>query len=242
MAFAFVSFVVLSLAIQGCLGDDASMSFFQKFCNDAENCADYELGQRLKEIDYLPTTERELNTFCPSITKLMWCVVQECAGKNIFCSNSPSNRTGNSMISALNVGSIVLEICTYGSDLRQKYLYDVSCIKGIMFRNGKSNNKCVLEGYSIMLSAQLSVEGVSEEDRKKDTICMSVLNTFACLVAQAEKSCGRDASNTIQEILIKVKLLKWLNCNEAHMQELKTKLLKSRTLGEERKEIFSTFF
>ncbi|CAL1270089.1 unnamed protein product [Larinioides sclopetarius] len=180
MACAFMKIVVLSLSIHGCLGYDASMSFFQKFCNDAENCADYQLGQRLKDIDYLPTTEQELNAFCPSITKLMWCVVQECAGKNVFCSNSPSNRGGNSMISALNIGSIVLEICTYGSELRQNYLYDISCVKGIMFRNGKSNNKCLFEGHSVMLSSQLSVEGVSEEDRKKDMVCISIARIMWC--------------------------------------------------------------
>ncbi|XP_055949097.1 uncharacterized protein LOC129983593 [Argiope bruennichi] len=242
MVGALLLIVVGFMTIQGCLSDETPKTFFQKFCDDAENCADYELGERLREIKFLPTTEQELDAYCPSVTKMMWCIVQECAGKNIFCSNTPSNMSDNSITSALNVGGILLEICTYGSQLRQKYLSDISCIKKVMLTDDKTSYKCLVEGYQVIIASKLSVDGVSEEDRKKDTYCLSVLNTFTCLIAQTERTCGREASNTVQEFFAKINLLKWLNCNEDHMYELKTKLLRSRILGKEREEIFSIFY
>ncbi|GBM04638.1 hypothetical protein AVEN_75592-1 [Araneus ventricosus] len=236
---------VLFVTVQGCLGTDGK-PYFQTLCDGAEKCADYELGEKLRRVHFLPTTEEELNSFCPSLIRVIWCVVKECAGKWNFYETMSNQRTPEYALPAykrsqLNLGGVMLEICTDGTELRQDYLSSITCFK-TMFFDGKTNAQCQRNAYPTIQSLNLTVEGASETQRLRDTMCMSTFHALACLVAETKKTCGTVASNMVKDIFKKVELITWVDCNKTNMHILKSRFLNLHLLDKEREIIFSSFF
>ncbi|GBM04637.1 hypothetical protein AVEN_75591-1 [Araneus ventricosus] len=235
MVRLWCTILVLFMTMQGCFGDDLEL-YFQQICDSAEKCAEDGIGKKLCRINFLPSTEEELHSYCPSIARIMWC-----AAKSIFLWTPPSDSIENFVDSGFNLGKVICEICTYGSQLRQNYLAGISCFKDLLF-DGRTYNNCIVNGHQTIHSLNLSIEGASEEERELDRMCMSTFYGLACLVVETENFCGKVASNMINEIFQKVKLLTLINCSGDNMQDLTIKFLDSKSLDRERAKIFISFF
>ncbi|KAF8773484.1 uncharacterized protein LOC129984655 [Argiope bruennichi] len=214
-----------------------------KACGDTDVCADKELNSNLAKVAFMPTTELELNTYCPDASKVIWCIIDQCSRKNIYGLSVISNHTADVMHVVLNAGHIVSEICTPGTKLRQDYLSGMSCFKDVL-NDGQTNVGCQREGsreYENYMQSFDHLIKKSPTEIEKEKRCASVAYSLPCIADETRERCGEDASNMIMDILKRVDVLKWL-CSDNNIRFLQTKFLDFLTMERDSKDTYAAFF
>ncbi|CAL1270096.1 unnamed protein product, partial [Larinioides sclopetarius] len=216
---------------------------------DTTKCQDFELRTELQRIGWVPTTEEQLNRFCPPIMMGLRCAVetiQECIGKDLVELSTSDNKTaaafGHGVVATRN---LITDICTPGTKMRENYLSSISCSKDLLF-DPEPMIKCGRQAYAFYdkyeESRALLGNQIPVEDRESEADCMLSVYKFACFAAELHDTCGEDAYKTLIDIFKRFQLLKWSECTEANIRDLKTDFLDLLELEEQRRSLFSTVF
>ncbi|GBM04641.1 hypothetical protein AVEN_75595-1 [Araneus ventricosus] len=219
------------------------MPELKKACGDTDRCANSELNRYLAGVSFMPATEWDLNTYCPDANQVIWCMIGQCAKNNIFGLSVISNSTADVMHVMLNVGHIVTEICTPGTELRNSYLSGMSCFKDVL-NDGETNVGCQRKGdqeYENYMQLFDHLVKSTPEDTERQKRCVSVAYSLPCIGDATRDRCGEDASSMILSILKRVDVLKWL-CADSDVHFLQTKFLDFLKMERETKDTYGSFF
>ncbi|CAL1270097.1 unnamed protein product [Larinioides sclopetarius] len=229
------------LAIQG----SVVMGFIEN-C-DADKCRDLKLMRELERIDWLPTTEEQLDTFCPPVLKLLQCgieSIQECTGKGIIELSTTDNKTAAAIgHGILSIRNILTDICTPGTQFRENYLSSISCVKDLVM-DPEPTMKCYQEGHAVFATYEQSkaLLGNSVEVKENESLCLVTAYTLACFTSELHDTCGEVARKTFLDTLKRFQSFKWNDCAEANIRNLKNEFLEFLELEEQQRTIFSSVF
>ncbi|KAF8773486.1 hypothetical protein HNY73_016145 [Argiope bruennichi] len=222
------------------------MGFLQG-CNTSK-CHDLELRREMENIGYVPTTEEQLNKLCPPALKAVQCAtetIQGCVGRPLTELSTSDNKTVAGFAhGVVSTGNLIIDICTPGTDFRDSYLANVVCFKELV-TDPEATIKCHQQGMNVYNSYKQSRDALSneitDEDEERES-CMVTAYRLACFASKLHDKCGENARKTFVDTLKKFQYLKWSDCTEAHIHNLKTEFLESLQLEEQRKNIFSSVF
>ncbi|GFT29250.1 uncharacterized protein NPIL_679961 [Nephila pilipes] len=238
-------FVFLFVVLQG----SSVLGFFQS-C-DMRRCHVPALRDRLAAIDYVPTTEEQLNSLCPPFQEALKCVAdqyEECTNKNLFELATSENKTialmGNLL---LNLRRFTTDICDSNSDLRRNYIANIHCFKDLA-TDPEGTIKCSQEGEAVFVSYAKSLglleEGEDEEEAKQHIQygCYVPAYALACFSVKLQDKCGQVARATLVDLLKLFQPLKWEYCSDINLLNLRTKFFDFLELGDDKRSIYSEVF
>ncbi|GFT29252.1 uncharacterized protein NPIL_679971 [Nephila pilipes] len=239
------SFVLLCVLLQG----SSVLGFFQT-C-DMKRCHAPTLRDQLEAIDYIPTTEEQLESLCPPVLEALRCVaeqIEDCTKQGLFELAASENKTvalmGNLLLS---IGKFVIDICDSNSELHRNYIASITCFKDLAVEP-EATIKCHQEGNAVYAlyakSLDLLGQDESEAEERQDSEhwCMVTAYTFACFSAELQDKCGDVARTTFVDILKRFQSLKWNDCSDIDVHNLRTKFLDFLELEDDRRSIYSEVF
>ncbi|KAF8773487.1 hypothetical protein HNY73_016146 [Argiope bruennichi] len=240
--FSYLLFFLL--AIQG-----STVLGFLENCENQGKCQDLELKKELESIDWVPTTEEHLNNLCPRVMKTLQCLaesIQECTGKDIIELSTSDNKTASAIGHLLVAGgNFVIDACTPGTEFRDNYLSSISCFKDLVM-DPEPTMKCHREGYAVYATYEQSREllgnEIPDEDKESESWCMVTAYTLACFTSELHDTCGEVARKTFVETMKRFQSLRWNECTEANIRNLKTEFLDFLELEEQKRDIFFSVF
>ncbi|GFY53367.1 uncharacterized protein TNIN_112561 [Trichonephila inaurata madagascariensis] len=218
------------------------------------------LGDQFGQLFWVPSTEEHLETLCPLVLESMRCIADEietCIKMDIFQLAASENKTLSAIGNLfMNTGKFIMDLCDKESDLRRNYLASASCFKDLVV-DPEPTMKCHREGNavyelyakSLNLLAEQSNEvtdnEVSEEVEEREGSehwCMVTAYTLACFSAELQDRCGGLARTTFVDFLKRFQSLKWNECSDIDLINLRSKFLDFLELEEERRGIYSEVF
>ncbi|XP_055949436.1 uncharacterized protein LOC129983816 [Argiope bruennichi] len=208
--------IVIFLAQKGCFGD--FLADIQESCAADGSCWNY------YEINYLPITEEDLNSYCPLATKNLWCLIGDCMRRNFRGTIVPSNKSADIMHTVLDMTNILIDICTPDSELRKNYLSSIPCFN-VVLRSKRVGYKCNVKAFEVYDNYIQSLDRFVDEDSeemRRDKDCLTTAYSLACLAAETKETCGEDKSNMVMDILNRAKILKFVGCTDENIEELNT--------------------
>ncbi|GBM04630.1 hypothetical protein AVEN_75585-1 [Araneus ventricosus] len=216
---------------------------------DVTECQDFELRRELERIGWVPTTEEQLERFCPPTMTALRCAVatiQECVGKDLVELSTSDNKTAAAFAHGIvATRNLITDICTPGTEMRENYLSSISCFKELM-TDAESTRKCQQQGYAVYATYEQSEallgNEIPVEDKKRETVCMVTAYALACFAVELHDTCGEVARKTFVDTLKRFQFLKRNECTEADINNLKTEFLDFLQLEEQRRSIFSSVF
>ncbi|GFS47881.1 uncharacterized protein TNCV_3598621 [Trichonephila clavipes] len=144
----------------------------------------------------------------------------------------------------LSVGEFVAELCNNETDLRRNYLASVSCFKDL-YEDPEPLMKCHRDGDAIYASYARSLDLLGEvqnevrEGEVSERWCMVSAYILACFTDNLKDRCGNVARATFVDALKRFHYLKWKECPDIDLVNIKTKFLAFLTLNEEKRSIYS---
>ncbi|GFS47852.1 uncharacterized protein TNCV_3598471 [Trichonephila clavipes] len=248
------SFIFLFAVLQSYL----VLGIFQS-C-DMMRCQSASLRDQLEAVDWVPSTEEHLETLCPPVLQSIRCIADEvetCTKMDIFQLAASENKTLSAIGNLfMNTGKFIMDLCDKESDLRRNYLTSASCFKDLVI-DPEPTMKCHTEGNavyelyakSLNLLAEQSTEvtdnEISEEAEEREGSehwCMVTAYTLACFSAELQDRCGGLARTTFVDFLKRFQSLKWNDCSDIDLINLRSKFLDFLDLEEERRGIYSEVF
>ncbi|GFT29254.1 uncharacterized protein NPIL_679981 [Nephila pilipes] len=216
---------------------------------DMRRCHAPDLKEDLEAIDFIPTTEEQLDTFCPPILESLRCVaeqIEDCTKMDIFELAASENKTVSAIGSLfLNLGKFVIDVCNKETDLHKNYIASISCFKDLVLQP-EPTMKCHQEGNAVYAlyanSLELLGEKETDEVQGSERWCMITAYTLACFSAELQDNCGDLARTTFVDILKRFQSLKWNECSDIDVVNLRTKFLDFLELEDERRSIYSEVF
>ncbi|GBM04631.1 hypothetical protein AVEN_75586-1 [Araneus ventricosus] len=216
---------------------------------DTTKCQDFELRRELERIGWVPTTEEQLERFCPPTMTALRCAVetlQECVGRDLVELSTSDNKTAAAFAHGIvATRSLITDICTPGTEMRENYLSSISCFKELI-SDPEATIKCQQQGYAVYTayeqSRALLGNEIAVEDKESETECMANAYALGCFAAELHDTCGEVARKTFVDTLKRFQFLKRNECSEEHIRNLKTEFLDFLQLEEQRRSIFSSVF
>ncbi|GFQ92513.1 uncharacterized protein TNCT_281511 [Trichonephila clavata] len=245
MGILLKSFIFLFAVLQGypVLGIFSSCNLLR--CNSPA------VRDQLQAMNWVPTTEEHLQTLCPPVLRSLRCLGEEvkiCINMDVNQLATSENKTLNIIGNLfLNVGQFATEICSNETDLRRNYLASVSCFKDL-YEDPEPQMKCHRDGdaiyslYARSLDLLGEVQNEVREGEISERFCMVSAYVLACFTANLQDRCGNVARATFVDILRRFHYLKWKECPDIDLINLKTKFLNFLELEEGKKDIYSEVF
>ncbi|GIX85000.1 uncharacterized protein CEXT_100481 [Caerostris extrusa] len=223
------------------------LCFFQH-C-DNSRCKNPELLRELEQLDYMPTTEEQLNNLCPQVEEFLQCnsdVLERCTGKSLIELAASDNKTVSAIGHVVrSIRSIVNDICDSNSAFHQKYLNGIQCFKDLSV-DPAPTLKCHQEGHAVYATYANSMALLGEKEdalkEESESWCMITAYTLACFASELHDTCGEEARNIFVDVLKLFKPLKLNECSETNVQDLRTKFIDFLELEDDQRSIYSSVF